>query len=286
MGARAVTRGPVADGYVLGHAARELDRLDLQGALYRDATLHALLAGGVTTGVRVLDLGSGSGDVALLASEVVGARGWVTGVERDEGSVAAARVRASARGATNVDFHLGDVAGPVPGAPFDALVGRFILMHQPDPAATLRSALANIRDGGPVVLLESHMALLLSGTHSFPFSPTYDQAVRWMCRVLEAAGADLASGLRLPAIFREAGLPAPVTRLDAVVDGRAESLLYRYVAESVASMLPAARRLGIDGFDEVLARALADRLRAEVAESGGVLMNWPVVAAWSRVARS
>jgi ubiquinone/menaquinone biosynthesis C-methylase UbiE len=89
-------RAPDPSRYVLGHAARELDRLDLQGILYRDVTRRAFHRAGLGPGMRVLDLGSGSGDVTLLASEVVGPSGRVVGVDREVGTVKAARARAAA----------------------------------------------------------------------------------------------------------------------------------------------------------------------------------------------
>ena len=164
--------------YVLGHTRRELDRLDLQGALYRDVTRRALVAGGVAPGIRVLDLGSGSGDVAFLAAELVGPDGSVLGIEREAGTVEAARSRALRRAEVNVTFRVAAGSDLLEDGPFDALIGRFILMHQPDPSATLRGALRNIRSGGAVVFVESCMAAI-AGYHSMPHSPLYDAVVRW-----------------------------------------------------------------------------------------------------------
>jgi len=275
-------RHDASDPYVLGHLPRELDRLDLQGALYRDVTRRALIAGGVAAGMRVLDLGSGSGDVSFLAAELVGPGGSVLGIDRDAGTVEAARSRARHRGAAHVAFRAAAISDVLEDGPFDALVGRFILMHQPDAPAALRGALRNIRPGGPVVFIESCMAAL-ADYHSLPHSPLYDAVVRWKCAVVRGAGADLEAGLRLRRTFMSAGLPGPVTRLEAHVEGGPDSLLYAYMAESVRSMLPQARTLGIPGFDDAAVDTLANRLRDEVISQNGVLMNWPVVAAWARV---
>jgi hypothetical protein len=40
--------------YVLERSTRELDRLDLQGLIYRDATRRALMSCGIEEGMRVL----------------------------------------------------------------------------------------------------------------------------------------------------------------------------------------------------------------------------------------
>lgn len=270
------------DGYVLGHTPRELDRLDEQGAFYRDVTRRVLVEAGVGPGMRVLDLGSGSGDVSFLASELVGGGGTVVGIERDAGTVEAARRRAAAREADNVSFRVQELGVVADEAPFDAIVGRFILMHQENPSAELAGVLENVRTGGPVAIIESSMASLLGSTHSHPHSPLYDRIVRWKCAVVGGAGADLAAGLKLRSIFMDAGLPEPVTRLHARVEGGPDSALYPYMAESVRSMLPQARRLGVEGFDEAGVDVLADRLREEVVALGGVVVAWPVVTAWSR----
>jgi len=43
-----------------------------QGAFLRDITATAFRAAGIGPGMRVLDIGSGVGDVALLAAELAG----------------------------------------------------------------------------------------------------------------------------------------------------------------------------------------------------------------------
>jgi ubiquinone/menaquinone biosynthesis C-methylase UbiE len=58
--------------YVLGHSNEEYERLVLQARILRPYTEKFFRAAGVTPGMRVLDLGSGVGDVALLAADIVG----------------------------------------------------------------------------------------------------------------------------------------------------------------------------------------------------------------------
>ena len=60
------------DDYVLGHSPEELERLDLQGALYRSITRTTMLQAGVSEGMKVLDIRCGSGDVSRLAASLVG----------------------------------------------------------------------------------------------------------------------------------------------------------------------------------------------------------------------
>ena len=86
--------------------------------------------------MRVLELGSGAGDVAMLAARLVGREGEVVGVERDPEAVASAAARVAQTGLSDVRFIQGDAQtldGVADG--FDAAVGRLILMYLPDPAA-------------------------------------------------------------------------------------------------------------------------------------------------------
>ncbi len=271
--------------YVLDRTDRELDRLDLQGIIYRDATRRALTDCGITPGMRVLDIGCGSGDVTRLAASLVGPSGSVLGVDMNAESVAAARARAAQSGVGNVTFETGEAASFAEPRSFDALVARFFLMHQPSPGETLAAAARAVRPGGVVMMLESHMAGLLDTQHSYPHSEMYDAIVRWKCRVVSAAGADLEAGLALYRTFRAAELPEPELRMEAPVEGGADSLIFRYMAESIRSMLPMAESHQIAGFDADEVARLEDSLRDDVVANEGVLVCWPVVSAYCRLVR-
>nr|MBA2276460.1 class I SAM-dependent methyltransferase [Chloroflexia bacterium] len=146
-------RDEVADS-LLGRAPAERSRLISQGGVFRPLTERLFVAAGLVPGMRVLDLGSGAGDVALLAAEMVGPAGSVVGVDNDPNVLVIARERAYQAGFTNVSFVEGDVGGGVPADTFDALVGRFILMYQSDPAAAIQARLPWLRAGAVIAFHE------------------------------------------------------------------------------------------------------------------------------------
>ena len=81
-------------GYALSSSAEhEHERLSRQSGLYEPFTRRLLARAGIESGMRVLDVGCGPGDVSFLLSELVGAGGSVVGVERDEQALERARQR-------------------------------------------------------------------------------------------------------------------------------------------------------------------------------------------------
>ena len=59
--------------YELGHSDFELKRLARQAELVNPFTERYFRHAGIGLGMRVLDLGCGGGDTALLAADIVGA---------------------------------------------------------------------------------------------------------------------------------------------------------------------------------------------------------------------
>jgi len=73
--------------YALGHSEQELQRLSHQGQVFGAFTHQLFEEAGISQGMRVLDVGSGSGDVAFLAADLVGPSGEVVGVDRERTAV-------------------------------------------------------------------------------------------------------------------------------------------------------------------------------------------------------
>src|ERR1700680_4822152 len=94
--------------YMLGRTHDEHDRLKRQGRLISNITRHFLEAMGMQSGMRVLDVGCGVGDVTLLAARMVGPGGDVVGIDVDEAAVQMARHRAAGEELSNVQFHTAD----------------------------------------------------------------------------------------------------------------------------------------------------------------------------------
>ena len=95
---------------------------------------HRLVADArVRSGMRVLDLGSGTGYPALLATQTVGTNGQVIGIDLAVQMLDAARRKATLLKLSNLTFQTGDVTSlPFEQASFDAVTTRFCLMFLPE----------------------------------------------------------------------------------------------------------------------------------------------------------
>ena len=165
-------------------------RLRAQAHFIEPITRQFLLTAGVAPGMRVLDVGSGAGDVAFLARDLVGATGEVVGIDRAPAAVAAADDRANALGLRNVSFELGDVAELEFATPFDAVIGRYVLAFQPDPSRAVRRLVTQLKPSGLVVFQEPDW----TGARAAPPSRTYEQCCRWVLEAARRSGALLEHG--------------------------------------------------------------------------------------------
>jgi SAM-dependent methyltransferase len=270
--------------YLLGHSAAEQWRLAEQAVMLHPMTARLLQDAGVRRGMRVLDVGCGVGDVTCLVADIVGPEGEVVGLDFAGSVLSTARKRAASRGLTCARFVEGNVGGvtleDLGSAPFDGVVGRLVLMYQPDPTAVLRHLSGMLRPGGVVAFLEGVAFPPLS----WPSRPLYVGLMGRLLATFELSGARVDMGLRLHQTFVEAGLPEPEVRLEGTVIAGADARGFRWVAELVRSTLPAMERLGIATAEEIEIESLEDRLAAEAAAAPGSVCCLGLGGAWVRTA--
>ena len=266
--------------YMLGTTNAEHDRLIRQGRLISRITRHFLEEIHLLPGMRVLDVGCGVGDVALMAARMVAPDGEVVGIDLDESALQLASERATIERLHNVKFHACDLQDFATGDLFDAVVGRCVLLHQPDPAAALAAVARNARSGGIVGVQEPWF----SQGFSFPKMPLFEEVTGWLHSSVRASGLDGDIGLRLASIFASADLAAPKLSFEMLVDCSSDSEIWQFVAETLRSLLPRLEDLGITDAAQAQLETLPDRLRHEQAEVGSVVGLMPLVGAWCRKA--
>jgi SAM-dependent methyltransferase len=267
------------NAYALGHAHSEIERLTVQAHMFEPFTRQFFVEAGLRSGMRVLDVGSGAGDVAFLAASLVGPSGSVSGIDRAAEAVAVAKARARELVLQNVSFSIGDPIEATFDERFDAIVGRLVLMYYPDPVATLTRLSKLVRPGGIIAFQDFDMY----GARSHPTSPLFEWCLQRIVRTFECAGVDTRMGLKLYDAFLTAGLPPPRMRFDAHVGCGKGDVAYFVVAEVVRSLLPLMEKFGVAATAEAQVETLRDRLENEVVDHNGVIVSPSLIGAWVRV---
>jgi ubiquinone/menaquinone biosynthesis C-methylase UbiE len=267
--------------YILGHSEREIRRLMRQAAMLRPITERLLRGAGIAPGMRVLDLGCGAGDVSMLAAELVGAAGSVVGIDRSQEVIAVARERARKAELGNIDFEAVSVEAFSDPEPFDAVIGRYVLIHQADPAALIRAAAGLVRPGGVVAFQE--LCIRGQSVQSLPSISLWQQAGEWIRMAFQAVAPHHDAGGRLIEHFARAGLPQPTLFCDSPVGGGEDSPLYAWAAETLESFLPQLVRMQVLTADSIAIETFEDRLRTAVVEAQSQLVGLAQFCAWTRV---
>lgn len=267
----APAEGPLAEttvAYPLRVDDDEIQRLDRQGRALRPATRFILRSAGIREGMRVLDLGSGAGDNAFVARELVGPTGEVLGLDRSAEAVARATDRARARGLSNVAFRVQDVHDPCAGhGTFDAVIGRLVLMYAPDPAAVLRRQARALTPGGIVAAIEFDALT----SRSFPATPLVQRLIAIIAQAFERGGFNLSLGPELWRIMTAAGLrPGGMVAVQPHF-GPGDPDGAGLLAGILRSSAPLIERTGVAGRERLGIDTCEDRLRAQLTEASAVV---------------
>src|SRR5713101_6765197 len=259
--------------YALGSTDAEHERLIRQAAWLTPHTERLFRKAGIGPGQRVLDLGSGVGDVALIAALLVGPSGEEVGIERDPRSIARAKARMAEAGLRNVSFTQSDMSQTLTDKPFDAAVGRYILMFLPDPVGVLRSLSQLVRPGGVLAFQEPCWKSFLQQSARLPL---WSAGASLLVETFQRSGTNTEMGPALSRVFQEAGLPAPSTHTDTLLGAE------QWLPDCLHSLRPQMAQLNLSLEPLGDFETLSERLQTEVTAFKTTTPLPDLVSAWSR----
>ena len=164
--------------------------------------------------------------------------------------------------------------------PFDIVIGRYILVHQPEPVALLRNVARRVRPGG---VLAFHEIWMGEETTSFPCVPLWDLTLNLVRTALQSSVPNYHGADRLVGHFSEAGLPHPHLFCEKLVGGSADSPLYGALAEILETVQPQLERMGIMTAETIAMEGLESRLRDAVVKARSQIYGPAQVCAWARL---
>lgn len=231
-------------------------------------TRQLLTDAGIKSGMRVLDVGCGYGDVTQLAASMVGEDGEVVGVEQNPAALEVASAQLDELSIKNVELLSADVdEGLSDIGEFDAIIGRRVLMYLPDPAATIRRLTQVLRPSGCVAFQELDLSMLPTSSSTLPL---HMKVQSWLTRMVEHEGADLQMGMHLYQTFADAGLKSIRINAETVVQTPDQP---SELATIVRAVLPRILESNAATEAEVHIDTLEDRLSKERSNTGETFIS-------------
>lgn len=179
---------------------QELERLQAIEDVFNPASQRRILATGLKTGWRCLEVGAGAGAIMRWMAEVVGESGKVIAIDLDTRFVAETNL-------PNVEVLKADVRSvPLESQSFDLIHTRFVLIHIPDFQVALAKILDLLKPGGWVVVEEPDFSVARAIVGDEAACQSVNRVNQAILRMFVDRGIDYALGVKLPAILQSLGL--------------------------------------------------------------------------------
>jgi ubiquinone/menaquinone biosynthesis C-methylase UbiE len=230
----------------------------------RDEFTNRLLAdSGIKKGMRILDLGCGTGDLCIMASELVGDSGEVVGVDISENAITKARNTIEEKRISSVKFICADLAElPVNIGTFDAVIGRRVLMYMSDASQSITGLLPFLKSNGKMIFQESDC---MASSFCNQSMPLHTKVQAWIWDTVEKEGGNVYIGRQLYSLMKKAKLNILLTRAEAILHTDETGSDLGWVAKM---MVPRMILHGIITKEEIDTDTLEERLRLELKDSG------------------
>ena len=210
----------------LGYPAADLDRIPARAIESFAGVGYYFDLAALTSGERVLDLGSGSGTDSFVAALHVGGAGQVVGLDMTPAQLETARRLGREAGLDQVDFREGYIERPpVEDGSVDVVISNGVINLSPDKGAVFASAARALRPGGRLALAD------IVTEHPLPEGITCDAAL-WAACIGGAMQRD-----RYRETIAEAGFEIEAIRPNAeyrFISERADGATKKYGVTSIS----------------------------------------------------
>ncbi len=235
-----------SEHYILATGGKDAKRLRLLHEVYGPQTEALLHRVGLSPGMRVVEVGCGSGNTACWVAEQIGQDGSVLALDVSPEQIDQARRQAESRNLRNITFQVADAYTPhVPEGAFDLAYCRLVLMHLTRPADALAAMRALVRPGGVVVCEEMDLGCWLC-------DPPAEAMTRFFAlnsALGERRGENFSLGASLHRLFRDAGFTRPEVGANMTLAVRGEQK--RLLGMTFAEFAPELVQEGLASQDEV-----------------------------------
>jgi SAM-dependent methyltransferase len=188
--------------YTLQVGEQGRTRLNILNSLYNNSTQQFLYKSGLKSGMTVLEIGCGTGEMACWIAKSIAPHGEVVAIDSDEKQLVIASQYADAQGIKNIKYkHMPVYDIATLEFNFDIIFSRWVLAHLVDPWKALTLMYAKLNNKG---FLLAEVAQLDS-CFCYPYAPALQKWYEVWTAVLLANGKDIQLAYKLPNIFLKLG---------------------------------------------------------------------------------
>ncbi len=170
-----------------------------------DITRKLIERGEIKSGMKILDLGCGDGNVTFLLSNYVGSEGIVVGIDSNENAIDNAQKKSKELGLSNLYFIVGDITQDfkIEHSNFDVIIVRRVLMYLSNPQSTIATAIKYLKPNGIFLAQENNISQTPIGLESMPHHKKINDLIR---KTLERENVNFNVGFELNTILTNTGL--------------------------------------------------------------------------------
>lgn len=189
--------------YILQVGKNGQERLKILNKIHNPHSLNFLQEGCLQEGMKVLDIGCGTGIMSCEIATRVGPLGRVTAVDIRQEQIDLAEEEAKKRELENVKFlKLSADAIETLEKGFDLIYSRFLLSHIPNDEEVLEQALSLLKPGGKIIIEDTAG---IDCNVCFPPSNAYNEWVKAVQMQAKIQNTDFNIGYKLPYLLKKRG---------------------------------------------------------------------------------
>ena len=185
------------NNYIIGVGKDDEERLSLLNELFGKTSKDLLLKAGLTPGMRILEVGCGTGNMTRWIAKQIGDNGHVTAVDISPEQIQIAKENCSqSNNITFVESSLFDLNTSIK---FDLIYSRFLIMHLPNPFEGLQYLTQLLKPNGILVSEEATNSV----TACYPESSVFKQYRQLVMALFTKKNIDFDIGEKLYAYFQK-----------------------------------------------------------------------------------
>ncbi|HJD59714.1 MAG TPA: class I SAM-dependent methyltransferase [Rickettsia endosymbiont of Omalisus fontisbellaquei] len=194
------------DNYYLEVGKKGEERLNILNQIINDSSCKFLLKMGLKSGMKILELGCGTGQMAIWLAKQVMPQGTVIAIDNSTQQIEIAQKSAQEAGVNNIEFHVISVKNIDSldlNNKIDLVFARFLFAHLTERQSVLNTVKNVLKLETGIIVLQEPIS---SQKFCYPENPALNQLTALSLKVNQYFNKDFNLGMKLGELYKNAGL--------------------------------------------------------------------------------